>query len=302
MWRAISDALPSRLNLMKRKVLNEATCQVCGLEPESSMHALWLCPNLAVVWDAHFGTLRNETKDCTNLLDVFRVGLENGHPSDLVGMVTSLIWQRRNKLRIGEPVADLRLLYSTAREALQEFQHAHTPASHSAPTRIHSKWEPPPSDWVKINFDGAVFQSKGEAGLGAIIRNDHGLVMAALTQVIPLPTSVETVEVLAARRALYFAQELGFDHIILEGDSDIAIRAMKEDSFSAASFGHILADIKVLSSNFRHLVFNHTRKRGNKVAHSLARAACNFFPICTWIEDVPEASVVVYLSEILMEA
>ena len=80
-----------------------------------------------------------------------------------------------------------------------------------------------PTDWVKINFDGAIFQAKGEAGLGAIIRNDHGLVMAALTQVIPLPTSMEMVEVLAARRALSFAQELGFDHIILEGDSDIAI-------------------------------------------------------------------------------
>ena len=80
-----------------------------------------------------------------------------------------------------------------------------------------------PTDWVKINFDGAIFQAKGEAGLGAIIRNDHGLVMAALTQVTPLPTSMEMVEVLAARRALSFAQELGFDHIILEGDSDIAI-------------------------------------------------------------------------------
>jgi len=47
--------------------------------------------------------------------------------------------------------------------------------------------------------------------------------MATLTQIIPLPTSVEMVEVLAAGRALCFAKELGFDHIILEGDSEIAI-------------------------------------------------------------------------------
>ena len=176
-----------------------------------------------------------------------------------------------------------------------------SPVSSTPPTRIHTKWEPPPSDWVKINFDGAIFQEKDEAGLGAIIRNDHGLVMAALTQVIPLPTSVEMVEVLAARWALSFAHELGFDHIILEGDSDIAIRAMKGESFSAASFGHILADIKVLFSHFRHLVFRHTRRLGNKVAHSLARAACNFFPFCTWIEEVPVVSDVVYLAEISME-
>ena len=107
---------------------------------------------------------------------------------------------------------------------------------------------PPLTDWVKVNFDGTVFQESGEAGLGIIIRNDYGLVMAGLTQVIPLPTSVEMVEVLVARRALILAKELGLDHIILEGDSEIAIRAMKSEGYSATSFGHILSDIKVLYS------------------------------------------------------
>ena len=71
--------------------------------------------------------------------------------------------------------------------------------------------------------------------------------MAAATQIIPLPTSVEMVEVLAARRALIFVNELGFDKVILEGDFEIAISAMKTDDYSAASFGHIIADIKALS-------------------------------------------------------
>ena len=82
---------------------------------------------------------------------------------------------------------------------------------------------PPPTDLVKVNFDDAVFQESGEVGLGIIIRNDRGLFMAALTQVIPLPTSVEMVEVLAIRRALIFAKELDFDHVTLKGDSEIAV-------------------------------------------------------------------------------
>ena len=53
--------------------------------------------------------------------------------------------------------------------------------------------------------------------------------MAALTQVIPLPTSVEMVEVLIARRALIFAKELGFDHVILEGEPAFA-RLLEEIS------------------------------------------------------------------------
>ena len=106
---------------------------------------------------------------------------------------------------------------------------------------------------------------------------------------------------LATRRALIFALELSFDHIILEGDSNIAIRAMKCDSYSVASFGHILADIKSLAAQFRHMVFTHTRRQGNKVAHNLARAACNFYPFCTWIEEIPIVSVVDYNAEIINE-
>ena len=164
-------------------------------------------------------------------------------------MLASQIWFRRNKLRLGEEVVDLKLLNSMTRDALQEFQHANITAPKPSLARSHTKWMP---------------------GLGTIIRNDRGLVMATLTEVIPLPTSVEMVEVLVARRALIFAKELDFDHVILEGDSEIAIRAMKREGYSATSFGHILFDIKVLSTHFKCLVFRHTHRQGNKVAHSLA--------------------------------
>lgn len=56
-----------------------------------------------------------------------------------------------------------------------------------------------------MNFDGAVFVANNIAGLGILIHNDNGLVMAALSQQIPLPTLVKMVEVMAARRALWFA-------------------------------------------------------------------------------------------------
>nr|POE60401.1 putative ribonuclease h protein [Quercus suber] len=102
LWRAASDALPSLVNLMKRKVLSDASCQVCGLEQETALHALWGCPKLEMVWDLHFGPLRNDAKDCLNFLEVVQVCMEKGHPTELMAMITSQIWLRRNKLRIDE--------------------------------------------------------------------------------------------------------------------------------------------------------------------------------------------------------
>lgn len=64
--------------------------------------------------------------------------------------------------------------------------------------------------------------------------------MAAFSQSIPLPTLVEMVEVLAARKAICFAQELNFAQVICEGDSEIIIKALNSNNFSSSSFRHIL--------------------------------------------------------------
>ena len=53
-----------------------------------------------------------------------------------------------------------------------------------------------------MNFYGPLFSQDDTTGLDIIIHNDHGLVMAALSQQIPLLALAEMVEVLAACRAL----------------------------------------------------------------------------------------------------
>lgn len=150
---------------------------------------------------------------------------------------------------------------------------------------------------MKINFDGAVFKNEGLAGLGVIIQNDKGLVMATSSQTIPLPTSIEMVELLAARSALYLARELQFDQVIVEGDSELEIKKLNSKDYSSTSFGHVIRDIKIASSAFRNFVFSHIRRQGNKVAHRLARLACNFPTFYVWMEGVPPATI--YQSELV---
>ena len=195
---------------------------------------------------------------------------------DLFAMIVSQIWTRRNKLRVGDIVASLAMINQMVSASLLEFQQPslNHPKAPSQPKV--TKWLPPPSNWVKVNFDGATFVDSSSAGLGAIICNDMGLVMAAFTQQIPLPTFVEMVEVLAARGALCFAKDLGFNKLIMEGDYEIIIKALSSNGLSASSFGHIVQDIKMVSSSLGSVLFNHTRRQGNRVAHGLARLACNF--------------------------
>ena len=123
------------------------------------------------------------------------------------------------------------------------------------------------------------------------------MVLVALSQKIPLPTSVEIVEVIAARRALIFALELGFESVMVEGDFEIIINAIREKTLLSSDLGHILEDIHVLPCFFSSISFHHIKHMGNCVAHRLAhRSFCN--PLLVWMEEVPPNIVDVYIHDL----
>ena len=72
----------------------------------------------------------------------------------------------------------------------------------------------------------------------------------------PLPHSTIAVELLAAIKALRLAQELGYNVITLEGDSKIAIDAMRSGLPSLAVYGHLLEEVKFLVREFAVVEFS----------------------------------------------
>ena len=98
--------------------------------------------------------------------------------------------------------------------------------------RPPTSWQPPGPFQYKVNVDGALFEADNTAGLGVVIRNEHGQVMASLSERILLPSTVLEVEALATRRGMELAVETGFRNIVLESDSQILITALREGSYS----------------------------------------------------------------------
>jgi hypothetical protein len=49
-WRACHNLLPTKDNLLRRKVVKEPYCLICENEPEIVLHALWSCPAEVDVW------------------------------------------------------------------------------------------------------------------------------------------------------------------------------------------------------------------------------------------------------------
>ena len=97
---------------------------------------------------------------------------------------------------------------------------------------------------MKINFDGAVFSSGNATGIGVVIRNNLGQVIASCSQRLSQAYSSTDVEALAAAKAVSFAAEIGITKAVLEGDSFTIMNALSSDHHSLAPFGLIINDVK----------------------------------------------------------
>ena len=135
-------------------------------------------------------------------------------------------------------------------------------------SNVYFLWSPPPTNSLKVNFDGALFKDIGKVGLGVVIRNNQGQAIASLSEQIPLPFSSDVVEALAAARAISFARELGCFSFILEGDSDVVIKTLISEEESLSPCGHILTSAKANTDVSCSIIFSHVRRIGNFVKHA----------------------------------
>lgn len=121
MWRTTKNAIPVKTNLVKRKVLLEASCDHCHLHPEIVMHALWSCQCLTEVWESdqawNFKCVRSFTDFQQLILYIAEAGLD----LDMFSMVVWTLWHRRNQLRIGSSILPLGQIISQAQQTLLDF-------------------------------------------------------------------------------------------------------------------------------------------------------------------------------------
>ena len=70
------------------------------------------------------------------------------------------------------------------------------------------------------------FSVENKSGIGVVIRDSSGLVIASCSKLLPQAYHASEVEALAAMQALVFAQEVGVSKAILEGDSAMLMKTL----------------------------------------------------------------------------
>ncbi|KAK7845966.1 hypothetical protein CFP56_008599 [Quercus suber] len=125
---------------------------------------------------------------------------------------------RRNRLRENQPAWPLNEVGERAIGLVREFFEVGKSEVVTRGTAAPVRWSRPPDGFYKVNFDAALFGNLGCAGIRVAVRDSVGAIIAALSQRIPLPLSVEMAEAMAVRRAVLFVQELCLSKVLVEGD------------------------------------------------------------------------------------
>ncbi|KAF5469111.1 hypothetical protein F2P56_013207 [Juglans regia] len=126
---------------------------------------------------------------------------------------------------------------------------------------------------VVARRDAAVDRIQCKIGIGLIIRDWNGRVVATSRKFRPLFPDPLLAEAMGAIEASCFGLQLGIKRIILEGDSKIVISAINNREENWSAMGMLIEDVKIKLNSYEEWSASHVRREGNQAAHKLARDA-----------------------------
>ena len=168
LWKACTNSLPTKENLLKRKILQESGCPRCSGSSKFVVHALWSCTCIKVVWNTDFNwgdQCPTDSESFSNVLQKIRA-----KPAlvSLFATTAWSIWFQRNKSRQQDHPLPLHNIAGFAKNYLCEFRGLGSPKPLKRRT-ISRRWCPPATGLVKINFNGAWYNESEKAGFGVVI-------------------------------------------------------------------------------------------------------------------------------------
>ena len=134
-------------------------------------------------------------------------------------------------------------------------------------------WSPPAGSVFKVNGDGAVFAQQRKSGVGVVIRNCEGLLMGALSMKLNQQLGSLEAEAKAYELGILFARDMGFHEIAHEGDTVMVSNAISGISPPPSSIASVVCEISSLLSAFSSFSISYVGRKGNHIAHLLAKHA-----------------------------
>ncbi|KAL0355669.1 UNVERIFIED_CONTAM: hypothetical protein Sradi_4013800 [Sesamum radiatum] len=262
-------------NLEKRLGFSIACCPHCGDLSEDVHHALLACPFARLCWfisNIPWAVISNWHNNTTAWMNTIATTLDK-YEFGLFLTICWMLWWTRNRIAAEGAQTSAEQVVGAAKSYLDEFLLHSGKMEVVQSSKIPSRWSPPETGFIKINYDGAIFLETSEVGIGIVARDSNGSCIGWLSKRFCFNATPEIIETIAAREAVLLGIRRGWQKIVLEGDCSNLFYKLRKQKVDHSLTGSIISDINSCVPLMEVFSLSLIRRTANKVAHALARAA-----------------------------
>uniref|UniRef100_A0A803NRL8 RNase H type-1 domain-containing protein n=1 Tax=Cannabis sativa TaxID=3483 RepID=A0A803NRL8_CANSA len=148
-------------------------------------------------------------------------------------------------------------------------------------------WSTPGTNSVKINVDAALFEDERGFGIGAVARDDKGLLIEGVCKDFQGKVEPLLAEAIGVKEALSWIKLRDWQQVLVEADCMGVVQALRSSLDMVSLFGCVINDCNKLLFELRNASVFFVKRSANKVAHAFAKASL-FYPDRIFpLEDVP---------------
>ncbi|XP_042964581.1 uncharacterized protein LOC122298789 [Carya illinoinensis] len=150
-----------------------------------------------------------------------------------------------------------------------------------------TRWEAPPQGKLKLNWDAGLDKINNKVGIGVIIRDWEGTVRASLRMNHNMFLDPLLAKAYAVFQASTFLKTLGWQNVILEGDSLQVFNSLKSSEVTNSYVGILLRDTKSILDSFTNWSIKHVRRACNSLAHALCQDTLSISDSTVSFDTIP---------------
>ncbi|KAL6583519.1 hypothetical protein OROMI_005597 [Orobanche minor] len=293
LWRAFNNHIPTAANLRHHHIPTTSICSLCSDRWGSTEHCLFFCPKVSSIWKAsRFGNMVKKANGI-NIIDLAAaVWKEWGAAEfELWGIMLWQVWLFVCRLlhpdeRTGEIPSEASCI--ALWEAYQAARPTYDPVDFMGVTLGDKNWRKPKRGRLRVDVDAHFNPSAGKFGVGVVVRNEYGELVAALAKPSQPSSNAMMAEIMAVIQGIQFCADFHFGPVEIFTDSVLVAKVMADQEEVKQLLPEVLSDLVRMACETFLVGISHLYRSANEAAHCLASyAACNSNLFC-WTADFPD--------------
>lgn len=136
-------------------------------------------------------------------------------------------------------------------------------------SRAPEHWMPPPSGWIKLNFNGAFDKHTGKASVGGLARDPYGNLLMAFNAKVRAAHPLEA-ELIALQRGLHHISHLDPPALQIEGDCLVLVTSIRNSGHLSWDLMPLWRGTMDMLTSFAQWTIHYCKRSANQTADILA--------------------------------